>query len=435
MDVSLCMIVKNEEKNIRKSIESVKNIVDEIIVVDTGSDDNTVMIAKELGAKVFYFEWVDDFSKAKNYALSKVNKKCDWIIFIDADEYYDEASAKRIKDYIRQAEKIKCEFIQGNLININKDNNNKIINMSKNIRIFKNKNYICYEGRIHEYIVNRHGDKRIADTELRLFHTGYSSEEVDQKNKAERNLNLLYKQLNEDSENINIKFFIAETLILDKNFEKALDYIDEVINSDDGNIDGKIAGIYERAYFYKLLILIYTEYDNKKIVDFYKECIEKYNNYPDYDEIFGTYCYERHKFNIAIECFVNCLEKISKYDSITESMSMAHEQDIRIGLINSLLYLDKKPETVKFVVSILKEEKYNRQLLEILLEIFSQSESYEDIYKFFGDLYDYNNENDKKLLIDACEKLKKDQLRELFSENLNEYNNSNYDKDSNVIIK
>ena len=67
--LSLCMIVRDEEKHIRRCIESVKGLVDEIVVVDTGSTDNTVEIAKEYGAKVYFHDWEDDFSKAKNEAL------------------------------------------------------------------------------------------------------------------------------------------------------------------------------------------------------------------------------------------------------------------------------------------------------------------------------------------------------------------------------
>ena len=86
MKISACVITKNEEKNIARCINSYKDIVDEIILVDTGSTDNTVEIAKSLGAKIYYYEWQNDFSAAKNYALSMA--KGDWIIFLDADEFF-----------------------------------------------------------------------------------------------------------------------------------------------------------------------------------------------------------------------------------------------------------------------------------------------------------------------------------------------------------
>ena len=82
--ICLCMIVKNEEKNLESSINSAKNLVDEIVVLDTGSTDNTVNIAEEMGAKVNYFSWCNDFAKARNEALKFVESE--WILVLDADE-------------------------------------------------------------------------------------------------------------------------------------------------------------------------------------------------------------------------------------------------------------------------------------------------------------------------------------------------------------
>lgn len=90
ISISLCMIVKDEAKTIKRAIESVKLIVDEIIVVDTGSTDGTAEIAKSLGANIYHFKWNDNFSEARNFSLKHSTK--DWILILDADEsisYYD----------------------------------------------------------------------------------------------------------------------------------------------------------------------------------------------------------------------------------------------------------------------------------------------------------------------------------------------------------
>ena len=81
MRLSQCMIVKNEERNIERALRWGKGVVWEQIVVDTGSTDRTVELAEKMGAKVFYFEWQDDFSAAKNFAISKASG--DWIAFLD----------------------------------------------------------------------------------------------------------------------------------------------------------------------------------------------------------------------------------------------------------------------------------------------------------------------------------------------------------------
>lgn len=92
MKISTCLIVKNEADNIGRCLDSIKDISNEIIVVDTGSTDNTKEIALKIGAKIFDYQWDNNFSKAKNYALSKATG--DWIVFPDADEYLDANSLK-----------------------------------------------------------------------------------------------------------------------------------------------------------------------------------------------------------------------------------------------------------------------------------------------------------------------------------------------------
>ena len=82
--ISLCMITKNEEQHLSRCLSSVKKIADEIIIVDTGSEDQTVAIAHAFGAKVFEYEWDNNFARARNYSLSQATG--DWILILDADE-------------------------------------------------------------------------------------------------------------------------------------------------------------------------------------------------------------------------------------------------------------------------------------------------------------------------------------------------------------
>ena len=95
MKINLVMIVKNEERSLRKCLESAKPIVDEIIIADTGSNDRSLEIAREMGAQVFEFSWVNDFSAARNFALS--HSDADWNLVLDADEYLRPASRKQLE--------------------------------------------------------------------------------------------------------------------------------------------------------------------------------------------------------------------------------------------------------------------------------------------------------------------------------------------------
>jgi len=92
--LSVGMIVKNEEKYLEKCLDALKPLLDavksELVIVDTGSSDNTVEIAKRYTGKVFHFDWIDDFSAARNFGL----EKCvgEWFMYLDADEILDDLS-------------------------------------------------------------------------------------------------------------------------------------------------------------------------------------------------------------------------------------------------------------------------------------------------------------------------------------------------------
>ena len=85
MKISACFITKDEEKNIEQCLKSIEGIVDEIIVVDTGSRDSTINLANKYTNKIYFYQWNNDFSGARNFAIGKV--KGDYILFLDADEY------------------------------------------------------------------------------------------------------------------------------------------------------------------------------------------------------------------------------------------------------------------------------------------------------------------------------------------------------------
>lgn len=107
--ISLCMIVKNEERVLRRCLDSIKDLMDEIIIVDTGSDDRTKEIAAEYTDKIYDFKWTGDFSEARNYSFSKAG--CDYIYAADADEVLDEENRERLR-ILKQTLVSEVEIVQ-----------------------------------------------------------------------------------------------------------------------------------------------------------------------------------------------------------------------------------------------------------------------------------------------------------------------------------
>lgn len=192
--ISACYMVKNAAGDLRRSLESIKKYVDEIIVVDTGSTDSSVAVAQEFGAKIFHETWQDDFSTPRNLAIREATG--DWIVFLDADEYFINNTAKNLRTVIKLANKANVSALAIKWVNIDTDDDNKIINSSYVLRIFAKTAGVHYVGKIHEDVYR--GDEpleraMVPANLLTLYHTGYSSSI--NRAKAERNLKLLLEEL------------------------------------------------------------------------------------------------------------------------------------------------------------------------------------------------------------------------------------------------
>ena len=143
--LSQCMIVKNEEKNIEQALAWGKGVVCEQIVVDTGSTDRTVELAEAMGARVYHFPWIDDFSAAKNFAISKAEG--DWIAFLDADEYITEEDAKKLPPLLNKLDRTHYAVLLTAWIHI--DGSGCVFSGGVQTRIFKNMEGLRYKNRIH----------------------------------------------------------------------------------------------------------------------------------------------------------------------------------------------------------------------------------------------------------------------------------------------
>lgn len=205
MKNSACYIVKNEESVLLRSIESVKKYIDEVIVVDTGSVDETKKIAKQNGAKVFDFSWCDDFAAARNFALQKASG--DYIVFLDADEYFSHETAKNLRKVVEKYSSV--EAIGVKLLNI-EEKTGEVLDGFFALRIFKRG--LIYKGKIHEQLTREDGQPLrlsfASPDELLILHTGYS--ESVSKEKAQRNYEMLMCEFNESEEKELLYMYLAE---------------------------------------------------------------------------------------------------------------------------------------------------------------------------------------------------------------------------------
>ena len=167
--VSLCMIVKNEERHLRRCLESLQGLIDEMIIVDTGSTDQTIEIAKSYTNNVYQFDWENDFSAARNFALSKATK--DYVYVADADEVLDEENRQRFHR-LKQALLPEIDIVQmkyGNQMEFN-----TVYNYDEEYRpkLFKRVRQFRYIDPIHETL---QVEPVIYDSDIVITHKPHES--------------------------------------------------------------------------------------------------------------------------------------------------------------------------------------------------------------------------------------------------------------------
>ncbi|MCL1848948.1 MAG: glycosyltransferase family 2 protein, partial [Clostridiales bacterium] len=194
--------MKNEEKNLPRSIRSVSRVVDEIIVVDTGSTDGTIAVAESLRAKVFHFEWINDFSAARNYAIQQATG--DVIVFLDADEWFVPALSRRNRRVIEETfsyPEIDCITIKRTDV---QEETGEVSSMDfTNLRIFRKDPSLLYMNSIHEFLRKKTAEgfgtpNTLPRPEWNINHSGYSANVFAEK--ASRNIEMLEAALEETND-------------------------------------------------------------------------------------------------------------------------------------------------------------------------------------------------------------------------------------------
>ena len=190
--LSVCMIVKNEERFLGQCLASVKGLADELIVIDTGSTDRTVEIAREHGAQVGHFEWCNDFAAARNASIASATG--DWILFLDADEELSTTERQNLPALLNRNN---VALIRLPLINAHQGEESQCIVP----RLFRNIPTIRFQGCVHEGVygaclqVSKEWQMEISLGDLLILHHGYTPEVIAERNKVQRNYDLLVKAL------------------------------------------------------------------------------------------------------------------------------------------------------------------------------------------------------------------------------------------------
>jgi FkbM family methyltransferase len=196
--ISLCMIVRDNARTLRSSLESIRPWVDEMIVIDTGSTDDTPKIAQDMGARVYHFPWCDSFSAARNESLRHARGR--WIFWMDSDDTIDAANGGRLQELGRRDTDpgVLGYVMQVHCPGAGRDGRGDMT-VVDHVKLFRNRPDMRFDGRIHEQILPAIGAAggEVVFTDIFVVHSGYDHSPEGQKRKLERDLHLLNLELSE----------------------------------------------------------------------------------------------------------------------------------------------------------------------------------------------------------------------------------------------
>jgi glycosyltransferase involved in cell wall biosynthesis len=232
--ISAVLIVKNEQAVLGQTLQALRQVVDEIVVADTGSSDNTVAIARAHSDRLIHIEWQSDFAQARNQALQHAT--CDWVLSIDADEVIQQPElARRL---LHRFVNMHPQGVVGSVEVISATRHNGQVNQARShISRFFPRLSMRFEGAIHEQLVWSDGCCRTISTGVRLDHSGYDQDSDDPNHKAYRNIPMLKEVLKTEPDDVYFRFQLGRAYFTVGQYGKTIEELElmlSLVDFDDG---------------------------------------------------------------------------------------------------------------------------------------------------------------------------------------------------------
>lgn len=393
MKLSVAMIVKNEEKNLDRTLTALmklKGKLDfEIVIVDTGSTDNTIAIAKKYTDRVYFHEWNNDFAAMRNISI----KYCtgDWLLILDADEVLDNHD-ELVKFFESDYKKFNCAVIK--FINyVDKKNGTYVL--SGMCRLFKNLSEFCYKGKVHEQPVLI---KPLGNTKIAIKHYGYVNTDYELMNyKYKRNIELLLKDLENGAEQTYTYYQLAQSYNMANQRERAFFAIRKSYSIAEKNDLFKNRIYIPHLYAKKLFEML----DFEKSIEIAKKSLDYTEAKLDFYYIIAICLQEMNRINEAEEYFEKYLLLHKKQtengyiqDLVLSEFSFALKDEILVQYV-ICLYQGKKYELAyKYYLEICDDNK-RLSLEQVYLSTLTKLQKYDEFKMYFKN----HNVNDAEIQI------------------------------------
>jgi len=390
------MIVKNEEKVLARCLDSVQGLVDEIIIVDTGSSDATKEIAAKYTEHLYDYNWTNDFSDARNESIRRASSK--WILILDADEYVERNDIDKIKKFLAEQDPSQRLVLNVSIINYvgsSMLNNNSVESTAS--RVFPAQKGIFYSQPIHERLICNVGELRVKNYNFRVYHTGYTDETHTEKNKSERNLEIL-KNLKETRKfNAEDYFALANEYTAVMDYENALHYYQLALKDMKPTIE------WYKLCIYKMANVMLSLKQYREVYELIEESILRWSNYPDFYCLKATVLNQFGFFNEANNLFEKAVwisNESAKKDSHFWLISPDYGHVIPLQSLSDHYYRRQElQQTVFFLLQILNGKPRHLDSLMRLISILTRTEDTNSIIALLNKLYPNQSLSDLTILL------------------------------------
>lgn len=292
MRISLCMIVKNEEEVLRECLESVQGVVSEIIAIDTGSEDGTIGILEEFGAKIVRAAWENDFSAARNISLREATGT--HILVLDADERLL-STKEEIEAVLRNYPHVPLQVLCRN------DLDGEVA-IHRVVRLFPNQSAFRFHGAVHESIHRDGQPDSGRPTPIVIRHVGYQKERYEKKNKKDFYRQLYDKELRARGDDGYLLYQMAKLLYSTGEYAESIPYFHRCMAQHE-----------EKSLYYPPMLVMYgyamkQMNQSREALECLVEYIEKYPDFPDLFFVLGLLSMDVGLLDNTEMAFLQCVD-------------------------------------------------------------------------------------------------------------------------------